>query len=148
MSKKCVLIRENGMAEVMNFPEADKLEWHYEQIRCRCIDIVRPYGLMKLFEEAGLKEASEYSLVVDDEALLKDQPEINIIGSLLYGADEHGQPLCGTVLIAKDEMTDDGIDTVGLEDGEVKILFAAINELIAEHNEMVKKMRNGSQEEN
>ena len=59
-----------------------------------------------------------YCLVVDDEGLLTEKPVVNVVASYLYGTADHGQPLCGDVLIMKDEWTADGLDTVGLDDAD------------------------------
>lgn len=75
-----------------------------KSIDCDFIDIVHAKNLPE-----------PYCLVVDDEALLKEKPTINLLASWLYGMLEHGQPICGDVIIMKDKVTDDGIKTVGLE---------------------------------
>lgn len=139
---KGIVIRTNGIAEVVDFPQGDvgeKLKWYYSLLGCDCIDIVHPYGLEEAAKKLDLKAYLRgFSMVVDDEALLKDKPEVNVIASLLYGVDSHGQPLCGDVLVAKDQETEDGIETVGMTDKEVTMLHVAINCLIAMHNDKVR----------
>lgn len=137
---KAVVFKANGLAMVVDFPEGeDKLHWYYDTIGCRCIDIVKPYGLEQVAKMYDLKAyLDKFSMVVDDEGLLVDEPQVNVVASLLYGADDHGQVLCGDVLIVKDEETEEGIDSVGLNDAEVNMLFAAVNSLIEMHNEKVK----------
>lgn len=137
---KAVMIKANGLLQVTDFPEeGDKLHWYYDQIGCRCIDIVRPYGLERVARMYDLKAYyDKFSMVVDDEGLLVEEPQVNVIASLLYGADDHGQVLCGDVIVVKDEETEEGIDSVGLNDAEVNMLAVAINSLVEMHNEKVK----------
>lgn len=84
-------------------------------IGCNCIDIVHAVNLPE-----------PYCLVVDDEGLLVDEPVINPVASYLYGMRDHGQPLCGDVLIMKDKYTDDGIETVGLEREDLVAVYSAV----------------------
>ena len=77
-------------------------------IDCSMVDIVHAVNL-----------PDPYCMVVDDEALLVDKPTVNLVASYLYGTVEHGQPICGDVLIMKDSITRDGIETVGLEDVDI-----------------------------
>lgn len=139
---KALVIRANGMAEYVEFPKKgeDKLRWYYETLGIGCIDIVRPHGLEEVAETYGLKSLlGKFSLVVDDEALLKEKPQLNVIASLLYGVDKHGQPLFGDVMVVKDEVTEEGIDSVGMSDGEAMLLQTSINSLIDMHNMKIKE---------
>ena len=67
-----------------------------------------------------------YCLVVDDEGLLADKPVVNVVASYLYGTADHGQPLCGDVLIMKDKWSDDGLETVGLDDSDFDVIRSII----------------------
>lgn len=139
---KALLIRTDGIGEIMDFPEKAKLDWYYEQIGCDYIDIVRPYGIDRIAEKHGLKSLPDkFCMIVDDEALLKAEPKINVIASLLYGADDHGQAICGDVLIAKNQFTEEGVDSVGMDENDMLLLQSAINGLIEMHNEKVKEAR-------
>jgi hypothetical protein len=77
-------------------------------IDCSMVDIVHAVNL-----------PDPYCLVVDDEALLVEKPTVNLVASYIYGTVEHGQPICGDVLVMKDSITEDGIETVGLEDVDI-----------------------------
>lgn len=139
---KALVIRANGMAEFVEFPkkDEDKLGFYYDTLDIDCIDIVKPYGMEEVAKMYDLKSLlGKFSLVVDDEALLKEEPKLNVIASLLYGVDSHNQPLFGDVMVVKDEETEDGIDSVGMSDGEAMLLQVAINSLIDMHNEKVKE---------
>lgn len=128
----------------MEFPKEDKLDWYYEQIECDCIDIVDPHGVNKVAKEHDLKAViGKFCLICDDDGLLKEDPKVNPIASLLYGVDDHGQALFGKVLVAKNHVTEDGIETVGLSDHDVMLLQVCINTLIDMHNEKIKEVKHG-----
>lgn len=82
--------------------EGDKMQGWYKEIDCDLVEIVRAKHLPE-----------PYVIICDEEFLLKSEPIFNPIASLLYGVRDHGQPICGTVLIGKDRYTDDGIETIG-----------------------------------
>ena len=46
-------------------------------------------------------------LVVNEEGLLENL-DLNLFGSILYGMAEHGQPILGDVVIAKEGWTPEG----------------------------------------
>lgn len=92
-----------------------KFEAMQAAIGCGMIDIVHAKHL-----------PDPYCLVVDDEGLLCDQPVVNVVASYLYGTADHGQPLCGDVLIMKDEWTDDGLETIGLEEADFEAMRSVI----------------------
>lgn len=110
-------------------------------IDCDCIDIVHA---------ANLPEP--YCLVVDDEALLKSKPCINLYASYLYGTLDHGQPICGDCIIMKDEITPDGVETVGLEqediDAIVDLLRKSKDEMISLHFRLASRYRGDEENEN
>lgn len=65
-----------------------------------------------------------YCMIVDEEGLLKEQPVLNLVGSVLYGTPEHGQPIVGDVVIMKDGFDNGEPDIVGLSDEDVSRLHA------------------------
>ena len=139
--EKILLIKavEGGLAPlaVLDFDhEGDRLAFFYKWVECDCIDIVHAYGL----EKYGM---GNVSLVVDDEGLFKKKPIANAIGSFLYGYLEHGQPLVGNVLVVKDVHTDDGIESGGFTNEDLKSIYSAINDLVKKHNEAVAKAERG-----
>ena len=73
-----------------------------------------------------IPEADHLAIVCDEEFLFKDKPLLNINASVLYGAAEHGQPLCGDVLIVREKHTSDGIETVGLTDADIQMIYNAL----------------------
>ena len=87
-----------------------------KQIGCRMIEIVQPVGLPE-----------DYCMIVDEEGLLKEPVVLSPIASVLYGVKEHGNPIVGNVLIAKNVFEPDGIDTAPLSKADVKRLIEHIN---------------------
>ena len=71
-------------------------------------------------------------MVCNEEARLIPLP-YNKLASYLYGYDQHGQMVCGNVLILKNGVTViDGIeelDIVGMEDTEIEKVLKRLNEL-------------------
>jgi hypothetical protein len=63
-----------------------------------------------------------YVMLIDDEGLLKERP-INQAGSFLYETDKHGSPIVGDIIICREGWTNDGMDLMGLEQGDMKKLF-------------------------
>lgn len=122
--KKLLLLTEGPFLNISDVEvgEEIELETYYKNLDCDCIDIVEPYGL----DEDGRRK---YCLIVDDEALLKENPQINFFGSLLYGVLEHKQPLAGKVLVGKNKYTEDGICTTGLEDEDIKYILESLEKI-------------------
>lgn len=118
--KAIKLNAENMSVEII---EADAkrtvLDQAYEMIDCRLIDVV--YA-------SGLKEP--YVMVVDDEGLLVNEPRMNVIGSILYGIREHGQPIVGNAIIMKDVMTEDGKCLGWLTNKEVAEVLSIITKAV------------------
>ena len=143
---KSILLSVKGgtpMSEVIDFPtgSGSNLDFYYKQIGCDCIDIVHTYAL----EELGVRgSVGEFCMVIDDEGLLKDNPVLNPIASLLYGCDLHGQPIAGNVLICQNRETPVGIETVGLTDYDVYQFHTYLGEIIKKHNERVKERQKNS----
>lgn len=104
-----------GIVEI----EGNKMQGWYKEIDCDLVEIVRAKNLPE-----------PYVIICDEEFLLKGEPVLNPIASVLYGIRDHGQPICGTVLIGKDRFTDDGIETVGCSRKEVETITGYILDAI------------------
>ncbi len=71
--------------------------------------------------------AAPYCILIDEEGRIKEEaPKINWIASFWYGANVHGQPICGDIVIMKDIMTNDGPDIGGLTEDEARNLVDMI----------------------
>lgn len=62
-----------------------------------------------------------YFMMVNEEGYLHDLP-LNLLGSILYGSDEHGYPILGDIVIVKEGYYNDGPDAVGMDEDEAKSL--------------------------
>lgn len=71
----------------------------YSLLNCSNIEIVHPMRLNDSF-----------CLVCDEEALLKDSPQINLYASYLYGSEQHRNYICGDVLICKEYNCNDDFE--------------------------------------
>ena len=119
--KKALLIRatEHG-SEFVRIPfeeVGDRLAFYYKNLECDCIDIVEGFGLR-----------TPADLIVDDEALCKDEYILNTGASFAYGYLQHGQPIVGHALIVKPIPTDDGIEEGGFTDKELDQIMGEISE--------------------
>ena len=115
---KALLVKPYPSVEVIEFE--DSLEFYYKNIECNLIDIVRPYALLK-----ESKKCKHLILIVDDEGLLVANPKVNPFATLAYG-----QTICGNVIVAKEEYTEDGIITIGLNEDDVNAFNEALIKVI------------------
>lgn len=121
MEKYILLDTKNNFKVIERPDEQDKLDFWYEHIGCQCIDIVDCVN-------------NKYCLIVDDEGWLVC-PQTNSYASLMYGFMKHKQALAGKVIIGKNLRTDDGLETVGLNEVEMLEVWHDLNRLIKQHLE-------------
>lgn len=107
--KSALIIKvKDGATTISRVPfEKGTLEYYYKEIGCEIIDIAHAYGL-----------SIDADIIIDDNGLFGDNPEINAVASIAYGYLEHGQPIVGNAIICKPHQTTDGIDETGFEDDE------------------------------
>lgn len=86
------------------------------------VEIVCPVGL-----------AEPLCMVVNEEGLLLNLP-VNTLGSLLYGAHIHGNPIVGNLVILKRSFGNLGVDIVGLTDAEAAELTKVFEAFFAGPN--------------
>ena len=117
---KYVLLKIDGNVEVKELEEKLELETMYDWIGCDFIEIGQSIINDKM--DCSVK------LVFDEEFLLKNEPQVNKIASLLFGYGIlHDEVLCGNVLIAKDVLNEEGEPELsGFNDGEIKKLESII----------------------
>lgn len=94
---------------------SDKLRAWYKELDCDFIDIKEVEYL-----------PDPYVLIFDDEFLLKEEPKVNIVASWMYGFQDHGQLICGDVLIGKTVESDEGLETTGYSKDEAMSLCVSI----------------------
>lgn len=90
------------------------------------IEIVRPKGLPQ-----------PYCMIVDEEGLLKEKPP-NIVGSVLYGTAEHGQPIVGDIAIMREENGNEGRDLFGLNAADTAKLAPIFEDMVTKYREYEK----------
>lgn len=117
---KYVLLKNDGSVEIKELSEKLELETMYDWIGCDFIEIGQSIINDKM--DCSVK------LVFDEEFLLKNEPQVNKIASLLFGYGIlHDEVLCGNVLIAKDVLNEEGEPELGgFDDGEIKKLESII----------------------
>ena len=82
-----------------------RLDWVKEQIGCEWVEVV---NLPRFIENS--------CLLIDEEGLINtENPELNYIGSVLYGTPQHGSPIVGNALLCTTQYVGDGYDTVGFD---------------------------------
>lgn len=120
MMSKYVLLKNDGNVEVKELEEKLELETMYDWIGCDFIEIGQSIINDKM--DCSVK------LVFDEEFLLKNEPQVNKIASLLFGYGIlHDEVLCSNVLIAKDVLNEEGEPELsGFNDGEIKKLESII----------------------
>lgn len=94
------------------------LDFYYNAIGC---DIVSAYALSDI---DGLENVQ---LIVDDNGLMADSPQVNILASLLYGCRKHGQPIVGNAIVAG--FDPDTSETVPLTDEQIQQIIQIIPKL-------------------
>lgn len=67
-----------------------------------------------------------FCMIVDDNGLLKENPQFNPIGSFFYETHKHGAPIVGTIVLLKMGNTLNGPDIIGLTDADVQQLLGYI----------------------
>lgn len=99
---------------------------------CDMIEHVMP---KRLYIELGhttqvkARNSKCVSMLVDAEFLLKNDMDLNPIGSYLYETDKHGSPILGNVLFVGEEYGDDGIVFSGIEEGTFRTLYAQLKRM-------------------
>lgn len=107
-----------GRAKKVQKPdEMSMLDFIYRECDCSIFEAVRAKGLR-----------SGFFLAINEEGLLKETPFINPFASWLYGYQKHGSPIVGKALILKEVMTEDGMGSELLDDGEADLLLSWLNE--------------------
>lgn len=102
-----IKLNEKDAPKVVRSPLSGYFDICSAEIGCSIPEHVRPVRL-----------PAPYCMIVDDSGLINDRP-VNLAGSILYGSDQHGSPICGPALILKDIMTLDGPTTVSLNEADI-----------------------------
>ena len=108
------------IAQIMKNFRPD-LDFYYNAIGCDTVDIVSAYAFSDI---DGLENVQ---LIVDDNGLMTDSPQVNILASLLYGCRKHGQPIVGNAIVAG--FDPDTSETVPLTDEQIQHIIQIIPKL-------------------
>ena len=121
MMSKYVLLKNDGKVEIKELEQKLELQTMYDWIGCELIEIGQSVINDKM--DCNVK------LVFDEEFLLKNEPQVNKIASLLFGYGIlHDEVLCGNVLITKDVLNEEGEPELGgFNEGEIKKLETIID---------------------
>lgn len=138
---KTLLLRVSNTAEVIELkPKKYLYQSMADAIGAELVEIVQP----KFLDD-------QYCIVCDECGLLKPNPQINIAASWLYGYQEHDCPIVGDIIIMKNVFTDNGIDTVGLDDVDIVELKAMLRnsygDMIKEYVNFMERLINGKVEQ-
>lgn len=90
---------------------------------------VRLYTDLRMVRHPTKADGQCVSMLIDEEGRLKENKP-NLIGSYLYGTEQHGFPIMGNILFVGEELGEDGIDFCGIEDSVFGLLRLELNKLI------------------
>lgn len=93
----------------------DKLAALYEMIDTDIVERVRPMYLPE-----------PYVMMIDENGLLRDNPVMNPVGSLLYGAYEHGNPIVGNIVFIRQDYGPEGPDLFWMTEDEAQKFASGI----------------------
>lgn len=116
---KVMRIDTEGRITLEAYPKrssGEQLRWMYDQIGCNMIEIVHPRYL------------PGFSMVVDEEGLIRKNPIANKIASMVYGYMDHGQVIAGNVLIMSEKLTPHGAELCGLNDTGIAVVVSMLQQ--------------------
>ena len=93
-------LKIDGQIELIEMPKDPHYTWYPSQIGCEWMEIVRPIN-------------SPYTLVIDEEGLLKEEHFINPHASVMYGFLKHRQPIVGEALLLIEKPSPEGPELTG-----------------------------------
>lgn len=131
---KIIRIKTDNTIQVLQYPEENDPRIENEKLRkfigesCEVLEHVRP---RRLYEELGASvkptrfKGDCVGMLIDDNGIANKLP-VNLSASWLYGADVHGCPIVGDVLIIGEYWEGDGISFCGLSEYNFGILFGQL----------------------
>lgn len=81
-------------------------------------------GLIQVVPCRNLPEP--FVMICNEEGLFQDNITVNPVASAFYGIEQHGQPIVGTVVILREEETEEGADLVSLKKGDPQKIADAL----------------------
>lgn len=114
-------LQENFNESVVQSIDAD----YYEVVKCQRLYNIHP----------------SLRMLVDEMGLYKDDKQLNLLASYLYGADIHHGVIVGDVIFAQEVVTPEGPDLDGLDEEVRKRLEKALKRLSNRFQESLIKSR-------
>ena len=97
---------------------------------CDTVEEVRPVFLYDYWDISDDPYSGKsVVMLVDEDGRLKAN-ELNGLGSFLYGAMVHGEPIVGNVVFVGIQVTEDGLDFGGIDEEVFDYLQGKINEMM------------------
>lgn len=144
---KIIKVSTDMEISVHEFPEGD----HYNQnmaLRsligndCELYQMVYPHRLYTQLHHSYTPSripGESVFMLVDEEFLLKKNPVINIIGSYLYGMDEHGSPIAGNILFVGEVDKGGDVSFCGLNENTFSRLKWQLESIVADFKKQMDK---------
>lgn len=120
-----IKVSTNNDVSIMGYPDdaaTNVDEFLCDAICCDFIEIVRPRYMY--LELDFLRDAV---MVIDESGLMKNK-DINVLGSILYGIQKHGQPIVGDILIMQESLMYEGIELIGFDFDKAVFIAVELNE--------------------
>lgn len=135
---KIIKVSTDLKITVHDFPEGtlyEQIEQLCEQIGngCDMIENVMPRRLYRELGHAtmGLRKNSKYvSMLVDEEALCRENIPLNMIGCWLYETGKHKNPILGNILFVGNEYKNGGISFCGIEEATFDRLHTQLRNMV------------------
>lgn len=129
---RVIVLHPDGLVVIgdLELKEATTLKTFAKEIGC---DICERFYSFK-------ENMKDYCFWCDEEGLFKDTPKLNLMASYYHGMKEHGQPIVGKVIIARDKVTKDDIKIAGLTDKDCSFIMNDMMESFPEVMKMLSKI--------
>ena len=133
---KIIRISTDNEISVHDFPKGTlqvQNEWLRGLIgpRCELYEHVLP---KRLYTEFGVpngimrEKGGFVGMLVDGDGIIHGL-EPNLVGSYLYGTDEHGHPIVGNILLIGERLAGGGVEFCGISDSRFGLLYPRIAEM-------------------
>ena len=114
---KAIKLFANGTVQTIDIPPFTTWDWFEKQLNCDIVETVHP------------RNYPDWTLLIDGNSLLKENLQLNVLASVMYGTHEHGSPIMGNALLLKNIITNFGYDTVGLENEDIERAYEMLDKV-------------------
>ena len=140
---KIIRISTDNEISVHDFPEGI-LQIQNAQLRkligsrCEIYEHVLP---RRLYTDLGVpngivRENGGFVSMLIDEDGISHGLEPNLVGSYLYGTDEHGHPIVGNILLIGERIACGSIEFCGISDRRIGLLYPQMEEITKKAREV------------